>query len=78
MTDIVDLNNPFLNRGGNYNNGDNAGVFNSYSNNGNDNDNNGFRTVCTLRYYILDIYILKGPEGRFFKENAERFSIKEV
>ena len=40
--------NPFVKRGGNYNNGGNAGVFNSNIANGNANNNNGFRPVVVV------------------------------
>ena len=44
-------NNPFFIRGGNYNNGSNAGLFNFNNNNGNAWDNNSFRVVVpVLRY----------------------------
>ena len=43
--------NPFFKRGGNYNNGTNAGVFYFNNNNGNSNSNNSFRPVLVaLRY----------------------------
>ena len=43
--------NPFFKRGGNYNNGSNAGVFYFNNNNGNSNSNNSFRPVLVaLRY----------------------------
>ena len=40
--------NPWFNRGGNYNNGTNAGVFNFNNTNGNSNSNNSFRPVLAL------------------------------
>ena len=43
---------PFFNRGGNYNNDSNAGVFYFNRNTGEANDNNGFRVVVpVLRYF---------------------------
>ena len=50
---FLNSSNPFFKRGGNYNNGSNAGVFNSNNNNGNGNNNNSFRVVlggAALRY----------------------------
>ena len=41
--------NPWVKRGGNFNNGTGAGVFNFNRDNGNANSNNGFRVV--LAYY---------------------------
>ena len=45
---MTNSNNPFFKRGGNYNNGTNAGVFNFNNNNGNDNSNNSFRPVLAV------------------------------
>ena len=47
--------NPWVNRGGNYNNGSNAGAFNSNNNNGNGNNNNSFRSI--LATMILKLFI---------------------
>src|SRR5574344_192799 len=44
-SNFVTAGNPVFKRGGNYNNGDQAGVFTFNNNNGNPNNNNGFR-VC--------------------------------
>ena len=44
---FVNSSNPWFQRGGNWNNGTNAGVFNSNNNNGNNNYNNGFRVALS-------------------------------
>ena len=44
-SNFVNSNNRWFQRGGNANNGSNAGLFNSNNNNGNSNNNNGFRSV---------------------------------
>lgn len=46
-------------RGGNYNNGSNAGIFNFNNNNGNANGNNGARAVLLLSDYNIV------PKGNF-------------
>ena len=53
---FVNSNNPFFIRGGNYNNGTNAGVFNFNNNNGNSNSNNSFR-MCLAIWYKKVSYI---------------------
>ena len=50
-SNFPDSNNPFFERGGNYNNGSDAGLFYFNNNNGNANSNNSFRVVVpVLRY----------------------------
>ena len=46
-SNFVNSSNPWFERGGNWNNGTNAGVFNSNNNNGNNNYNNGFRVALS-------------------------------
>ena len=46
-------------RGGNYNNGANAGAFNSNNNNGNDNNNNSWCSVLVLGDYNIIRLIIK-------------------
>ena len=50
---FVNADNPWFKRGGNYNNGANAGTFNFNNNNGNANNNNGFRSVLS---FVTTIY----------------------
>ena len=50
---FVNSNNPWVMRGGNYNNGANAGAFNFNNNNGNANTNNSARAVL-LGFGALD------------------------
>jgi len=50
---FVNATNPWFKRGGNYNNGANAGAWNSNNNNGNANNNNSFRSVARLQYYKI-------------------------
>ena len=45
--------NPWFKRGGNYNNGANAGAFNFDNDNGNANNNNGFRSVVS---FVTTVY----------------------
>jgi hypothetical protein len=45
-SNFVNSSNPWFKRGGNSNNGSNAGVFASNNNNGNGNNNVGFRVVA--------------------------------
>ena len=56
---FVNSNNPFFKRGGNYNNGSNAGVFNFNNNNGNANSNNSFRMCLAIWYKIVRLYLFK-------------------
>ena len=44
-SNFVTSNNPFFKRGGNYNNGSNAGLFNFNNNDGGANENKSFRSV---------------------------------
>ena len=54
--------NPWVQRGGNFNNSSNAGAFNSNRNNGNANNNNSFRSVlATINLKLL--LILSGYRG---------------
>ena len=50
---FVNATNPWFKRGGNYNNGANAGAWNFNNNNGNVNSNNSFRSVARLQYYKI-------------------------
>ena len=56
---FVNSNNPFFKRGGNYNNGSNAGVFNFNNNNGNANSNNSFRMCLAIWYKIVRLHLFK-------------------
>ena len=50
---FVNASNPWMRRGGNYNNGSNAVAFNWDNNNGNANNNNGFRAVLSQRLQYI-------------------------
>ena len=52
-SNFVNSNNPVFKRGGNYNNGSNAGLFNFNNNNGDSNSNNSFRPVCVIWHKIV-------------------------
>lgn len=52
-SNFVNSSNPVFKRGGNYNNGSNAGLFNFNRNNGIANNNNGFRVVCAIWHKII-------------------------
>ena len=47
-SNFANASNPFLIRGGNYNNGSNTGMFNFNNTNGNVSGNNGFRPVLAV------------------------------
>ena len=70
----MNLTNPFVDRGGNYNNTTNAGVFYSGRNNGNANDNHGFR-ACLVHFDTQRRYKASIPEGRLFTDDAECRSV---
>ena len=64
--------NPFVMRGGNINNGTNAGVLNSNITNGNANNNNGFRAVLCPQHFDTQRRLKTSiPDGYFFKESTE-------
>ena len=80
MLDIQGLNcisQPFLLRGGNWWNGSNAGVFASNGNNGNANNNNGFRPVLVVEQHFDTQRNIKVsiPDGQQFKDYAENVNI---
>ena len=50
---FVNASNPWMRHGGNYNNGSNVGAFNWGNNNGNANNNNGFRAVLSQRLQYI-------------------------
>ena len=63
--------NPWVDRGGNYNNGSGAGVFNFNRNNGWGNTNNSFRSVLSA----VKLWI-KGSKKIFFQNTKLRFMFK--
>ena len=57
VSNFVESSNPWFNRGGNYNNGSNAGQFNFNRNTGNGNSNNSARLVLLGLNYIRFVFV---------------------